>query len=81
LWRPDTSARRVDRELLNRVCERVAAWLDRAAELDRTTALEALHVAERAIVESATVISMLPIESPEKLWQPNGVPFRVEVEL
>ena len=55
---------RLDQTQLKHICEAVSEWLDRAGELEREVALEALQVTVEATKERATVSGVLPVESP-----------------
>jgi hypothetical protein len=50
---------------LQRVCEGVAEWVDRAGEEDRRLALEALGVSISATKGSVTMSGVLPSQTPE----------------
>ena len=50
---------------LQRACESVAEWVDRADEEDRRLALEALGVSVSATKGSVAMSGMLPLQTPE----------------
>ena len=57
--------RHVDQDLLKRVCLAVARWLEQADGVEKTMALEALHVSVEATAQSATLTGILPLKPPE----------------
>ena len=59
------AVRNIDQELLNRVCEAVAQWIENADESERTLALEALQIEVEATKQGAVVSGVLPVEAPE----------------